>query len=108
MCGRSVSEPRASGLRSDPCYTQATAQAVRSPWMSKQISRRAVLRGAGVALSLPWLEAGAAEDRLTEPPLRMAFVFMPNGVRPELWTPPGDGEDYEITHHLKPLQPFKS
>lgn len=35
-------------------------------------------------------------------------MFMPNGVRPELWTPPGDGEDYEISHHLKPLEKFKS
>jgi hypothetical protein len=42
-------------------------------------------------------------ERLAEPPLRMMFMFMPNGVRPEHWTPPGDGEDYEITPHLKPL-----
>jgi hypothetical protein len=80
--------------------------------MGKQISRRTVLRGAGVALSLPWLESVApattpAGDRLSEPPLRMAFMFMPNGVRPEQWTPPGDGEDYEITPHLKPLASFK-
>jgi hypothetical protein len=35
----------------------------------------------------------------------MAFVFMPNGVRPDYWTPPGDAEvDYEITPHLKPLE----
>ena len=38
----------------------------------------------------------------------MAFLFMPNGVRPDYWTPAGDGEDYEITPHLKPLAPFKS
>jgi hypothetical protein len=80
--------------------------------MGKPISRRAVLRGAGVAVSLPWLEsvapaAGTTGERLTEPPLRMAFMFMPNGVRPELWTPPGDGEEYEITPHLKPLSPFQ-
>ena len=37
----------------------------------------------------------------------MAFMFMPNGVRPEHWTPPGDGGDYEITPHLKPLEKFK-
>jgi len=45
--------------------------------------------------------------RLAEPPLRMAFMFMPNGVRPENWTPAGDGEDYEITPHLKPLEKLK-
>jgi hypothetical protein len=77
--------------------------------MSGKISRRTILRGAGVALSLPWLEGVAAvEDRLTEPPLRMMFMFMPNGVRPEHWTPPGDGEDYEVPHHLKPLAPFRN
>jgi hypothetical protein len=81
--------------------------------MSKPITRRTLLRGAGAAMSLPWLEsisAGApvtAGQNLAEPPLRMAFMFMPNGVRPDYWTPPGDGEDYEFTPHLKPLQGHK-
>jgi hypothetical protein len=82
--------------------------------MSGQISRRTLLRGAGAAVSLPWLEsiaAGApskAAGQLTEPPLRAAFLFMPNGVRPDHWTPPGDGEDFAITEHLKPLESLKS
>ncbi len=38
----------------------------------------------------------------------MAFLFMPNGVRPDYWTPAGDGDDYEITPHLKPLESLKS
>lgn len=81
--------------------------------MPKLIARRTLLRGAGVALSLPWLETAAraatnAESlRLTEPPLRMAFMFMPNGVCPERWTPEGDAEDYQITPHLKPLEKLK-
>jgi hypothetical protein len=63
---------------------------------------------------LPWLETmGRAADaagagNLTEPPLRMAFLFVPNGTRPDHWTPPGDGEDFEITPHLKPLEGLKS
>lgn len=82
--------------------------------MSKPISRRTVLRGMGAAMSLPWLEsisAGApvASGRnLSQPPLRMAFLFQPNGVRPDYWTPPGDGEDYEFTPHLKPFESLKS
>lgn len=82
--------------------------------MPKPISRRTVLRGAGVALSLPWLEsisAGApvnGVERLAEPPLRLACMFVPNGVRPDHWTPEGDGEDYEFTPHLKPLERHKS
>jgi hypothetical protein len=76
--------------------------------MLKPISRRTLLRGAGVALSLPWLEVmGKAAGKLTEPPLRMAFMFMPNGVRPDYWTPPGDDDNYQITPHLKPIAEFK-
>lgn len=79
--------------------------------MFKPISRRTLLRGTGAALALPWMEtmAKAADSTsLIEPPLRTAFLFMPNGVRPDYWTPAGDGEDYEITPHLKPVAEFKS
>jgi hypothetical protein len=82
--------------------------------MHKPISRRTLLRGTGAALGLPWLEImshaapSADANRLSEPPLRMAFLFMPNGVRPDYWTPPGDGEQYECTPHLKPLEALKN
>jgi hypothetical protein len=65
-------------------------------------------------MSLPWLESIArgapvsAAENLSEPPLRMAFIFMPNGVRPDHWTPAGDGEDYEFTPHLKAFESLKS
>lgn len=79
--------------------------------MHKPISRRTMLRGVGAAMGLPWLEimqaAPKAADRLTQPPLRMAFMFMPNGVRPDHWTPAGDGDDYEVTPHLKPVAEFR-
>jgi hypothetical protein len=82
--------------------------------MFQPISRRTLLRGVGASLALPWLETmGRAADaagagNLTEPPLRMAFLFVPNGTRPDHWTPAGDGEDFEITPHLKPLEGLKS
>src|ERR1043166_8528122 len=82
--------------------------------MFKPISRRTLLRGAGAALGLPWLETmssaapSTSAQNLSEPPLRMAFMFLPNGTRPDYWTPPGDGEDYEFTPHLKPLERLKS
>ena len=79
--------------------------------MHRPISRRRVLRGMGVAMALPWLEAmspaavGPGSLKLAEPPLRTAFLFMPNGVRPDHWTPAGDAvTDYEITPHLKPIE----
>ena len=81
--------------------------------MPKPISRRNLLRAAGATVALPWMESMQAAapatsgTRLAEPPLRMAFMFMPNGVYPSYWTPPGDGEDYEITPHLKPLADLK-
>src|SRR4029078_974558 len=45
---------------------------------------------------------------LPEPPLRMMFMYMPNGVRPDFWTPEGDGENFELTPHLKPLWNLKN
>jgi hypothetical protein len=81
--------------------------------MFKPISRRTLLRGVGAAMSLPWVETMSSAapatggQNLSEPPLRMAFMFMPNGVRPDYWTPAGDGEDYEATPHLKPLESLK-
>ena len=63
-------------------------------------------------LTLPWLETlsrrSGGRRSSAEPPMRMVFMFMPNGVRPDYWTPPGDGEDYEITPHLKPLKSLKN
>ena len=64
-------------------------------------------------MALPWLEsfapaASSGSRNLSEPPLRLAFLFMPCGVRPDHWFPAGDGEDYEITPHLAPLAPLKS
>ncbi len=79
--------------------------------MFKPISRRTMLRGAGAALALPWLEAMSNAmgpvTRLSIPPVRSAFFFVPNGVWPDNWTPAGDAEEYEITPLLKPLEPHK-
>lgn len=72
------------------------------------------LRAVGATLALPWLESVSAAgpvkagETLSEPPLRMAFLFMSNGVCPDCWRPPGDGEDYQITPHLQPLAHLKS
>ncbi len=78
---------------------------------AKRISRRTILRGAGAAMALPWLErmssaapSPAGAGTLAEPPMRSVFMYMPNGVRPDYWTPAGDGEQYELTPHLRPLE----
>lgn len=71
------------------------------------ISRRTVLRGAGATLALPWLEAMApsarAASRAARPPVRMAVLYMPNGVHPDKWTPEGEGKNFKLSPTLEPL-----
>ncbi|HEX6999813.1 MAG TPA: DUF1552 domain-containing protein [Gammaproteobacteria bacterium] len=59
----------------------------------KHLSRRAVLRGAfGVAIGLPLLDAMVPAASAAPPAqLRFGAVYVPNGVRPEIWTPPSAG-----------------
>ena len=54
--------------------------------MKPALSRRSVLKGAGVGLSLPWLEALAATPS-AKPPVRLAALYMPNGVNVDAWIP---------------------
>jgi hypothetical protein len=60
----------------------------------KHLSRRAVLRGAvGAAIGLPLLDAMVPAASAAPPPqLRFGAVYVPNGVRPEIWTPPTVGK----------------
>jgi hypothetical protein len=60
----------------------------------RYLSRRAVLRGLGAAVALPFLDAmypafaaQAVKKRITAN--RMAFLYVPNGIVMEEWTPPG-------------------
>lgn len=83
-----------------------------TPIFHRRLSRRTLLRGAGAALALPWLDAmtpalAASAGQLEAPPLRAAFLFMPNGVRPDHWTPEGDDERFELTPMLKSLHKVK-
>jgi hypothetical protein len=82
-----------------------------------KISRRAMLKGVGAALSLPLLEvmepvaqAAPAAIKTAGPrkyPVRMAVLYMPNGVNPHTWAPKGRGRDFELSPTLEPLAPFK-
>lgn len=60
------------------------------------ISRRTMLRGFGTAIALPWMESMAAAANLGrtsgQPPVRMAFMYVPNGMRMSHWTPFGKEE----------------
>lgn len=75
------------------------------------LSRRNVLKGAGVALGLPWLEAHAAVTATaptgTKPPVRFAALYMPNGVNVPLWIPEGKGRDWKLSPAMEPLTDLK-
>ena len=74
------------------------------------MSRRTLLKGTGAALALPWLEAmmpNKAKASTRQSPKRMAFLFMPNGVRADQWTPEGEGSDFKLSKTLSPLEGLK-
>ena len=77
------------------------------------ISRRTMLRGLGATLALPWLEAmrprlAAAGEMTVKQPVRMAVLYMPNGVNADQWTPKGEGREFELSPTLAPLADLKS
>jgi len=87
----------------------------------RHLSRRTVLRGAGVTLALPLLDAmipaaTALAQTAAVPRLRMGFFYIPHGAimgntvhGPEWdrWTPSGAGADFKLSPILKSLEPHK-
>jgi hypothetical protein len=81
-------------------------------------SRRHFLRGAGVALALPWMEslpllaqearAAATLSDPNKPPLRFACIFFSNGVEPAHWWAKGSGADMEFGPVLEPLMAYRN
>src|SRR4030095_5685869 len=80
-----------------------------------QTSRRQFLRGAGVALALPWLESSPllAQDgrasviaNANKPPIRFAHIFFSNGVEPVHWWAKGQGKEMEFGPGSQPLAPI--
>ena len=75
-----------------------------------RISRRAVLRGAGVTMALPWLESIPAFGETTSPavfPKRFGVLFMGNGVNENHWGAEGSGAELKLSKTLMPLEPLK-
>src|SRR5262249_48138893 len=78
----------------------------------RHLSRRTFLRGTAALIGLPFLDAmvpalGWAKDAKPQPPTRMCFVYVPNGMVMSSWTPAKQGKDFEFTPILKPLEPFR-
>jgi hypothetical protein len=80
------------------------------------LSRRRFLRGLGVCMALPAFESLAPSSTFAAPaaassvagktaPVRMAFVYVPNGTIPSAWWPEGDGgKDFALSRTLQPLE----
>jgi hypothetical protein len=78
----------------------------------KHLSRRTFLRGAGAVVGLPFLDAmvpalGWAQNAQPQPPVRLGFVYVPNGMVMPSWTPGKQGTDFSFTPILKPLEPYR-
>ena len=78
-------------------------------------SRRHFLRGAGVALTLPWMESlplfgadGKKETAaLNKPPLRFGCIYFSNGVETVDWWAKGSGANMELGRAVRPLMPIR-
>ena len=80
--------------------------------LSTNLTRRHFLRGAGVALGLPWLESirswGAPASSIEQAaPRRAAVVFMGNGVNPHHWGAVNGATGMEFKDSLRPLEALK-
>jgi len=87
----------------------------------KHLSRRTVLKGAGVTLALPFLEAmvpaaTAMAQTAANPKARAGFFYIPHGAimgntahgpAMDRWTASGSGADFKLNAIMQPLEPFK-
>lgn len=78
---------------------------------SKPLSRRTILHGLGASIALPWLEAMAPRRvvaaEMPKPPVRLAWVYVPNGVQMKHWTPESEGAHYPLPELLTPLKDLR-
>jgi len=80
-----------------------------NPFRSNAFSRRAVLRGTGCAMALPWLESvsALADPTSADFPKRFGVVFLGCGVNENHWSAEGNGADMKLSKTLSPLEPLK-
>jgi len=74
------------------------------------LPRRTFLRGLGVTLGLPILDAmtpALASAAPKKPPVRLLFMYLPNGIDMPNWNPAYTGPLAELPRILKPLEPFR-
>jgi hypothetical protein len=78
----------------------------------RALARRTFLRGVGVAMGLPLLEAmvpalTAIAKTAAKPQNRLGFIYVPHGVIMDQWTPETAGANFGFTPILRPLERFR-
>jgi hypothetical protein len=75
----------------------------------KALQRRTFLKGIGTTIALPFLDAMAPAFAASQAkaPVRMAFVYVPNGIDMRNWNPEYEGKLAELPRILKPMEPYK-
>jgi len=77
----------------------------------KHLSRRSLLRGLGTAIALPLLDAMtpafAAPAQAKSAPLRLAYLYVPNGIIMDDWTPATEGKTFDLPRILAALESFR-
>jgi hypothetical protein len=76
------------------------------------LPRRTFLRGAGTMLALPLLDAmvpalTAQAKTSAKAPIRLGYMYRPNGYIKQYWTPETVGPDFDFKRSLKPLEAFR-
>ncbi len=84
------------------------------PDKSVYLPRRSFLRGLGVSIALPFLEAmlpsvlkAAAAAPIGGAARRMVFFYLPNGMDMESWTPTEAGDKFSLPSTLQPLEALR-
>ena len=77
---------------------------------NKTLPRRTILKGLGVTLALPVLDAmvpalSARAQTVTAPVRRLGYVYIPMGMNATAWTPATEGRISELSPSLAPLMP---
>jgi len=73
----------------------------------RTLSRRSMLRGAGVAMALPFLESLPVFGAVTPFPKRFGVMFMGCGINEDHWSASGDGADMKLSKTLSVMEPLK-
>jgi len=78
----------------------------------KHLSRRAMLRGAGVAIALPLLDSmvpasTALAQTAANPKPRLGCIYIPHGATMSQWTPEQEGKNFAMSKILQPLEEYR-